>query len=170
LQMRSTAMMPALRAACATMSLLASLARADADPFIGTWVLRAEVPALGAPEQSLRMQIVMQPAEHGTHYKSKTTHPNRQVTTAEYTADYDGHPAMVLGDSGLLLPVSLTRIDVHTVEVKYMRGFQVVAQSHRVISPDGKTMTITTTSKGPDGGEVTNTGTYAKVSGGAPPM
>jgi hypothetical protein len=64
---------------------------------------------------------------------------------------------------GLLLPVSLKRVDSNTVEASYMRGFQVVATSRRVISKDGLVMTVTTTSKDKDGNNVTNIGIYDRM-------
>jgi len=61
------------------------------------------------------------------------------------------------------LPVSLKRIDRNTVEASYLRGRQVVATSRRVVSKDGRTMTITTTSPDKDGKTVTNVGVYERT-------
>lgn len=40
---------------------------------------------------------------------------NFNTTSAEYTADYKGKEAIVMGYTGLMLPVSLKRLDAYTV-------------------------------------------------------
>lgn len=60
-------------------------------------------------------------------------------------------------------PVSLKRIDANTVEAHYMKSLEVVATSRRVVSKDGRVMTVTTTSKDKAGVSVTNVGVYEKA-------
>jgi len=134
------------------------------DPFIGTWSLNAAASKYAAGDMPQDMVIVMQAVPGGIHYKSETIRRDRQVATAEYTAEYDGHLAMVVGDAGILAPVALKRIDRNTVEASYMHGLQKVASSRRVVSPDGGVMTVTTSSKREDGSEVVNVGVYRKLS------
>jgi hypothetical protein len=141
--------------ACAAATLLGGLyapAAPAEDLFAGTWELRPEESKYLNGELPESMTIRLEPSDRGEHYTSRTVRQNKQVATAEYTAGYDGSLAMVLGDAGLLAPVSLRRIDDYTVEATYQRAFHVVARTRRVISADGLTMTLaTTTDAGPSG-------------------
>jgi hypothetical protein len=110
------------------------------------------------------MVIEMQPVLDGVRYLSTTIYSNGAISRAQYTAKYDGKEALVQGSTGLLLPVSLKRLDANTVVAAYKRGFNVVATSRREVSRDGRTMTITTTSPDKDGKIVTTVGVYDKKS------
>ena len=147
----------------AVLMLLVSSAMASADPFVGKWVLnpgRSKYPPGTCPR---RMVIEMQSAGQGIHYRSETTYSDGITAHSEYTANYGGRQVLVVGDRGLLLPVSLKRADSHTVIASYMRGLQVVATSRRVVSRAGKRMTITTVAKDPSGKSVTYIGAYEKA-------
>jgi hypothetical protein len=85
------------------------------------------------------------------------------MTRAEYTANYDGKQAIVMGAHGMLLPVFLKRVDRYTVVASYTKALQVVARSRRVVSEDGMVMTITTTAKGKAGKNITTIGVYQKA-------
>lgn len=132
------------------------------DPFVGTWKLnpqKSRYPHGACPK---RMVIVMEPAGEGVRYRSETTYAGGNSSRSEYTADYSGKEAIVVGSAGLLLPVSLKRVDADTVVASYMRGLQVVATSRRVVSKDGRQMTITTTSPDKTGKKITTIGVYEK--------
>lgn len=132
------------------------------DPFVGRWemnVRKSRYPAGGRPAS---MMIEMEAAGRGIHYRSATTLVDGRTVTSEYVADYDGRQVVVTGSRGLMLPVSLKRVDSSTVVADYMEGLQVVATSCRVVSRDGRTMTVTTTSKDRSGKTVTNVGVYQK--------
>ena len=140
--------------ACVIAALLGSLYAPTApaeDLFAGTWELRPEESKYLHGDLPESMTIRLESSEQGEHYISRTVRQNKQVATAEYTAAYDGSLAMVLGDAGLLAPVSLRRIDDYTVEATYQRAFHVVARTRRVISSDGLTMTLATTDGGTNG-------------------
>jgi hypothetical protein len=135
----------------------------SADPFAGTWKLNVQKSRYPRGLCPKSMVIVMEPAGDGVHYRSETAYANGNTTSAEYTADYKGKEAIVMGYTGLLLPVSLKRLDAYTVVANYKRGVQVVARSRRVVSRDGHMMTITTTSPDKSGKDVTSVGVYDKV-------
>jgi hypothetical protein len=61
-----------------------------------------------------------------------------------------------------MAPVSVRRIDSHTVEASYMRGFKTAAVSRRVVSKNGLVLTIITTSSGESGIEHSKVGVYDK--------
>jgi hypothetical protein len=110
-----------------------------------------------------KMVIVMTEAADGIRYRSEIKQAGGQTSVTEYTASYEGALSMVSGPAGLMAPVSLKRIDSHTVEASYVRGLRVVATSRRITSPDNKTMTVTTTSSGPDGQTYTNVAVFKRA-------
>jgi hypothetical protein len=143
--------------------LFAVAASAATDPFVGTWTLNLQKSKYPPRTLPKRMVIQMEAAGDGIRYRSETIDANGRTSTAEYVAGYDGKEAIVKGGVGLMLPVSLKRVDSNTVEASYMRGFQVVATSRRIVSKDGRVMTVTTTSKDKSGNSVTNIGIYDRT-------
>jgi hypothetical protein len=143
-------------------TLVTTSAWASDDPFVGKWILdveRSEYPAGSCPKA---MVIEMETIGHGVRYKSDAVYANGKTIHTEYTADYDGNQALVMGGRGMMLPVFLRRIDSNTVVASYTQSLQVVATSRRVISEDKRFMTVTTTSKDPSGRSVTTIGVYKK--------
>jgi hypothetical protein len=151
-----------LAGALATVGLL-EVVFAASDPFVGTWVLDPQRSHYESGEVPRRMVIVMSPAAQGIHYRSDTTLSNGNRVSTEYTADYGGGLAMVLGTAGVMAPVSLRRVDERTIECSYMKGIRVVATSRRVISENGSTMTISTVSQAKDGTTGTNIAVFDKA-------
>jgi len=144
---------------CFAMGLRVS---AETDPFVGKWVMdtsRSEYPPGTCPKE---MVIEMETVGKGVHYRSDATYANGSKMHAEYTADYDGNQAMIMGGRGVMLPVFLKRIDSHTVVASYTQALVVVATSRRVVSEDTRFMTVTTTSKDKSGKTVTTVGVYKR--------
>jgi len=132
------------------------------DAFCGRWVMDVAASSYAAGDLPQAMTIEMDTANGHEHYRSRTVRRNQQVATAEYTADYDSRLAMVVGDSGMLTPVSLKRVNANTIEATYQRAFQTIARSTRVVSADALTLTITTTISGETQNTV-NIGIYKKA-------
>jgi hypothetical protein len=144
------------------MAILMTSAAASTDPFIGKWVLdvrRSEYPVGSCPKS---MVIEMEAVGRGVRYRSDATYANGGTIHSEYTADYDGNQALVMGARGMMLPVFLKRINTRTVVASYTKVLQVVATSRRVVSEDGRIMTITTISKGESGKSLKTVGVYEK--------
>lgn len=85
----------------------------------------------------------------GIHYHSETEPAVGEAFHVDYTENYDGKPAIVTGDCGILLPVTLRRDTTNRVTATYTSALQVMATSERTVSPDGKVMKVVTRS--PDG-------------------
>src|SRR5258708_3178904 len=132
------------------------------DPFVGKWKLdvrQSHYPPRACPKS---MEIEMRPADRGVWYHSDATYGNGGEIHAQYTAEYDGKEVLVSGTRGLLLPVSLKRVNSQVVVATYSRGMQVVATSKRAVSQDGKLMTITTTSIDASGKKSITLGVYRR--------
>lgn len=159
-------------ATCSLVAIIALLATAGAsgstsgsasnDPFIGKWIFDAQHSTYPAGTRPTRMVIEMESVTRGVRYRSDTTYKTGHTAHAEYTADYNERQVLVWGTTGLMLPVSLKRIDSHTVIASYFKSLHVVATSRRVVSRDGQRMTITTTSKDSSGKNITTVSLYEK--------
>ena len=143
--------------------LTAPIAYAGDDPFIGTWTMDVVASRYSLSEKPLHMVIVMSESPDGVEYQSVSVQPDGRTVTTEYVADYFGHLALVVGNAGLMTPVSIRKLDSRTVEAAYMRGFKPVAVSRRVVSRNGLVMTITTTSLSDSGARHVNVGVYLKA-------
>jgi len=143
--------------------LIATAAAAGADPFVGRWVLNVQHSRYPAGTCPKSMAIHMEPTEKGIRYRSDTTYNNGASTYSQYTVDYDGKQAIVMGARGMMLPVFLRRIDSNTVVASYTKELQVVATSRRVVSKDGRLMTVTTTSKDESGKSVTSVAVFDRA-------
>ncbi len=134
----------------------------DKDPFDGVWTMNGAKSKYAGGKLPKAMTIRMETGVDGVQYHSETTQADGKVLITDYVAAYDGKPAIVRSGSGLTSPVALKRVDARTVEASYQRYQQVVATSRRVLSKDGKTMTVTTVSKDPAGKSVANVGVYVR--------
>jgi hypothetical protein len=144
------------------LALLATTARASDDPFAGTWILdvaNSQYPAGTCPES---MVVEMKTAGNGVQYRSDAKYANGRVIHSEYTADYDGNQAIVMGSHGMMLPVFLKRIDSRVVVASSTKSLQIVATSKRVVSGDGRRMTITTIATTPSGEKAATIGVFNK--------
>jgi len=133
------------------------------DPFVGKWKMNVKKSRYVPGTCPKSMVINMEAAGDGVRYYSKTTYANGRFTHSEYTADYNGTQVIVMGDHGMLLPVSLKRLDSNTVIASYTSALQIVARSRRVVSKDGRIMRITTTSTDRSGKIVTSIGVYERA-------
>ncbi len=136
-----------IAAALHTLLSISAAAAAEIDPFIGTWAMDTRSSHYDAGELPQAMRIIIEAQDNAVHYRSETRFTSGRTTTAKYTTDYEEHLAPVQGDDGMLLPVTVKRLDPRTQLVSYVSGLQVVATSMRSVSPDGRRMTITTISK-----------------------
>jgi len=133
------------------------------DPFVGRWALdtrQSKYPQVACPKQ---MTIEMTTVGDAIHYHSVTVLENGTAFSADYTASYNDVPTMVTGAKGVLLPVSLHKDSTNEVTASYKSGFETRATSRRVVSEDGKTMTVTTTSHDGAGNVSKNIGVYRKI-------
>jgi hypothetical protein len=144
-------------------ALISLAEKPGADPFLGQWALDVAASRYPAGTCPASMTIEISVADPGIRYRSDTVLRNGSVVHAYYTARYDGASAIVMGDHGMLLPVSLKRPNPNTVVATYTRALEVVATSRRVVSADSHRMIITTTSHDLLGRQVTNVGIYRRV-------
>lgn len=132
------------------------------DPFLGKWVLDVHASHYPAKTCPKAMTIEMTRELRGIHYQSHTEPFVGEPFDVEYTADYDGKPAIVTGSKGIMLPVILQRKGAAVIAT-YRNASQVAATSERILSDQNRTMTITTVSYDSAGNVVKNLGVYRKI-------
>jgi hypothetical protein len=114
-----------------------------AEPLIGTWELNIATSKYNlrpAPKSQTRTYVVVGQDIKAT---SKGLDAEGKPTSAEWTVNYDGKDRPTAGFPDLDA-LSVKRIDALTAEFTQKKAGKVVATGTRVISKDGKVMTITT--------------------------
>jgi ABC-type transport system substrate-binding protein len=91
----------------------------------------------------------------------QTVNADGTKTSFEYTAQYDGKESPVTGNANADL-ISLKRVNDRTVEATLKKGGKVTTNARRVVSGDGKTLTITITGTNAQGQNVRNVQVFEK--------
>jgi len=123
--------------------LVAALATAQTpDPFVGTWQLDADNstfdPGPGPTDRTMKFEMT----PNGLHHQTLTPTLFAGTNIIEYTAKFDGKDYEILGSG--LDTVSLKRVDAKTIERTGKESGKVSETCEMKISPDGKTLTVTT--------------------------
>lgn len=109
---------------------------------LGTWRLVVEKSRYnpGPPPQSQTRTYQAQPK--GVQTTIRTVLADGETTTVSYTANYDSVEYRVTG-STTADGIKLTQLDPNTAEAKLLHAGRIVGTARRVVSADGRTMTIT---------------------------
>jgi hypothetical protein len=129
--------------AVALLASALSLPGQSKDPLIGAWILDGTKSTFDpGPAPAGTRTMIFKAVENGFTHTTNTTGGFLDVSL-EYTAKYDGKDYKMDPESPLDT-VSLKRIDANTVErTGKIRG-KVVETMTMKVSPDGKTLTVTT--------------------------
>jgi hypothetical protein len=113
------------------------------DLIAGNWELNLSkskfIPADAAPRNQSRLYQVQGQQESGRHTGLDA---QGNPTLLEFTASYDGKDYPYKGSPDYET-VSLKRVDANTTTFTQSRGGKIVLTGTRVVSPDGRTLTIT---------------------------
>ncbi len=133
------------------------------DPRIGTWKLNVAQSKYspGPAPQSLMLKVEAAGGQ-GEKTTSDFVNADGTRTTTQYTANFDGKASPLTGSQFGADMVSLKRIDVRTTERTDKKGDKVVQVLTRVVSQDGKTMTVTTKGTNAQGQAMNNVGVFEK--------
>jgi hypothetical protein len=135
---------------------------AQTDPAIGSWTLNV-AKSTYAPGPAPRSQtITITSVAKGLKVVSKGIDGKGKPTSTEYTAGYDGQDVPVLFN---LIYDSLAqkRVGTNTAELVRKKAGKVVQTAKRVVSADGKTMTITTNGADEQGHPVSNVAVFDRM-------
>ena len=144
------------------MILGATVAVWAADSTLGTWKLNVARSKFNPGPAFQSETRIYEATPEGVKVTIKTIEGDGKAVTIEYPANYDGKFYPVSGSGGPADAIALRRINVYQAESTLMHGTSVVATARRVVSEDGKTMTITYKGSDPIGRQVDMTLVYEK--------
>jgi ABC-type transport system substrate-binding protein len=133
----------------------------SADPAIGTWKLNTAKSKYSPGPAPKRATIAFEENAEGVKRTGESIDADGNKTSFEYTAKYDGKDYPVSG-SELYDAIALKRLDDHTVESTLKKSGKVMTTARRVVSKDGKTMTLTITGINAKGEKIKNIAVYEK--------
>lgn len=135
---------------------VAGLSAEAANPLLGTWQLNLAKSTYSrgpGPKGQLRTYARAGGAEKLT---AKGVDAAGKPTLVQYTARYDGKDYAITGSSGGDM-ISLKRIDDFTSESTQKRAGKAVIITTRIVSRDGKVLTVTTQGTNAKGETLNNT-------------
>jgi hypothetical protein len=151
--------------ACARNVILATLSvalgLAAADPAIGTWKLNVAKSKYSPGPAPKSATITYEVSGDGVKRTGETVTADGQTTSFSYTAQYDGKEYPVTGNPNADTIV-LKRINDYTSESTLKKGGKFSATARRVVSKDGKTLTLTLKGTNAQGQKVNNVLVYEK--------
>ena len=156
---------------CGVVSLVLGLivvapAFAQTDPLIGTWKFNAAKSKFdpGPPYKS--QTITYAAIANGLKVAVTGVDGNGKPMSYGYTAYFDGkdYPEPGTGQPNGMDAISLKRIDANTTEYVGKKAGKVVQTTRRVVSKDGRTLTITAVGTDAKGQKTTTITVYDKQS------
>jgi hypothetical protein len=137
-----------------------AVAMSFASPNMGTWKLN-EAKSKIAPGVPKNTMVVYAAAGDSVKVTVDGVDADGKPTHNEWTGKFDGKDYPLTGDMSSDTR-SYKMIDAHTTELTNKKGGKVTATGKIVVSPDGKSRTVTVTATDPNGKKVTYTAVYDK--------
>jgi ABC-type transport system substrate-binding protein len=113
-----------------------------ADPMVGTWKLDVAKSKYSPGPAPSSATVTYEETADGIKRSGESINADGTKASFTYTAKYDGKDYPVSG-SNLFDTISVKKINDHTVASTLKKSGKVVSTSRRVVSKDGKTMTLT---------------------------
>jgi hypothetical protein len=147
--------------AIALLALSPSVAAAQSDPHVGTWVLNVAKSNYTPGPPPKAQTSVYAAAGEGIKVTTSTSTADGKALAVEYTANFDGKDYPVKGNPDWDT-VALKRVDSHTIEFTRKKGGKVVQTATSAVSKDGKARTVNTTGVNAQGQKIKTVGVYEK--------
>lgn len=143
--------------------VLSVAASAADDPLYGTWKLNLAKSKYSSGSRAPQSQTWTYEASgaNGVKFTNDTVQADGRSSHEEYTAAYDGKDYPITGNRNADT-VSMKRIDANTTERTLKKDGQVTSIIRRVVSKDGKTLTVTSEGTGAQGQAVNNVTVFDK--------
>jgi hypothetical protein len=144
--------------------LAAGIVRVSAqasDARIGAWKLHVEKSTYSPGPAPKSLTVKVEASGEGEKASTEGVNADGTPTMTQYTANFDGKDYPLTGSPNAD-KVSLKRIDARTTERTDKKGDKVVQTLTRVVSQDGKTMTVTTKGTNAQGQAVNNVAVFDK--------
>jgi len=135
---------------------------AQSDPFLGTWQLNL-AKSKYSPGPPPKSQTLNDQAE-GQNHKITVTSVGVDGNPINFTATlvFDGMPHPAQPPNNNFDAAAWTRVDAYTLIVSRTKAGKLVGTQTEVVSPDGKTRTITQILLGANGRLIHNIAVYDK--------
>ena len=140
---------------------IANVSAQASDPRIGTWKLNAAKSKYSPGPAPQALTVNVEPSGKGEKVTTEFVNADGTRTTTEYTANFDGKDYPLTG-SQIADTVSLKRSNARTTVRTDKKGGKVAQTLRRVVSKDGKTMTVTTKGTNAQGQAVNNVAVFEK--------
>ena len=140
---------------------IANLSAQASDPRMGTWKLNVAKSKYSPGPAPRSMTLKVEPSSQGEKVTAEFVNADGTRTASVYTANFDGKDYPLTG-SAVADTVSLKRIDARTTDRTDKKGGKVVQTLKRVVSEDGKTMTVTVKGMTAQGQAVNNVVVFDK--------
>jgi hypothetical protein len=140
---------------------IANLSAQASEPRMGTWKLDVAKSKYSPGPAPQALTVKVEPSGQGEKVTAEFVNADGTRTTTQYTANFDGKDNPLTG-SQIADTVSLKRINARTTDRTDKKGGKVAQTLRRVVSQDGKTMTVTTKGTNAQGQAVNNVAVFAK--------
>ncbi len=150
-----------LLVAALVVTSLAFGAESSSDAAMGTWTLDVAKSTFGSQHPLKSQTRIYRPAPHGTHVTIVEEDASGHQTRTTLTITYDGKPHPVKGNPDYD-HASATLVDPNEVDGTFIRNGQPVGDLKRVVSADGKTLTINARYTKADGTAETTMSVYQR--------
>ena len=132
------------------------------DPRTGTWQLNVAKSTYKPGPAPKSQTVRIEPSGQGERVRSEAINTNGTKVVTEYTAAFDGTDYPLKG-SPVANTVSLKRIDPRTTERVDKKDGHIVLVYKRVVSEDGKTMSVTINGVNAQGQQVSNVVVFERL-------
>ncbi len=141
-------------------SAAVSVAQSPA-PGLGTWKLNVAKSKFSPGPAPKSLSVTFSAAGQGVKGVIDGISGDGAKVHWEYTANFDGKPYPVTGNANGDMVVA-KRVDANTVETSYTLKGKPMTTNRRVVSADGKTLTVTTVGTNAQGQKVNDVQVFEK--------
>jgi hypothetical protein len=132
-----------------------------ADPAVGTWKLNVAKSKYTPGPAPKSATITYEETSDGIKRTGESIDAEGKSTSFSYTAKLDGKDYPITG-TDLYDAIAPKRINDHTTQATLKKSGKVVSTARRVVSKDGKMMTLTMTGTDASGKKMKNIAVYDK--------
>jgi hypothetical protein len=133
----------------------------DAIPGLGTWKLNVAKSRYSPGPAPKNLTVTFSAAGQGVKAVIDGVGSEGSKTHWEYTANFDGKPHPVTGNADGDMVV-VRRVNATTIETSYSLKGKPTVVNTRVVSADGKTLTVTSTGTNALGQKINNTQVFER--------
>lgn len=126
------------------------LAAQATDTSVGIWKLNVAKSAFGSQSPPKAQTRTYTATPNGTHVVIEEQGADGKTTKTDLTITYDGKPHPASGNPDFDT-VAATRVDAYETKADLIRNGKVIGSLRRLVSQDGKTLTINMRTERADG-------------------